>query len=507
MKRILPLVIVAATFTFTQADPICIVGAGPAGLTVANGLQAKGFETVIFEKNPEVGGKCQAYYDELGLFHPLGAILFSNETYRQSLPIIDASGLTSMEFGHTTKNWYYDYKTGHVKRSTTSLSELTKSHLFKAEIDRYIHFWTTEFAPLASIGYKGGVEGYTMSTLYWLLENDYPLLLLLFFEGMIPYGYGDVTEVPIIYMLQYFTPDILLFFAGQRTGYIIDFHQVFVHYARDQVKGPIHLNTQITKIDRSGDFPVVTYKDPSQNGLSTQNCAKLVLAFPPVMHALQAANLDINDDEKTIFSPVGIIKYWSGAVRVATPYGDVFAGFLRGTILGVIDKFIGYLGLGHLSFGEFIPWLPKAAGEPVAYIRLFKESDVATTWSWGKYKSNQTLADAKSLLKDVLSRFNKDPEDPNSEPVPVTDADIKDFREWDYFPHFDQPQLEQGFYAKFNALQGHKNTYYASGLNGFETVEFAVRAGKDVVDTYFDSVVLDSDEHASRERLLNREEL
>jgi protoporphyrinogen oxidase len=34
-------------------------------LTVANKLQAKGLETVIFEKDPEVGGKCQAYYDEL----------------------------------------------------------------------------------------------------------------------------------------------------------------------------------------------------------------------------------------------------------------------------------------------------------------------------------------------------------------------------------------------------------------------------------------------------------
>lgn len=47
------------------ADPVCIVGAGPAGLTIANKLQAKGLETVIFEKDPEVGGKCQAYYDEL----------------------------------------------------------------------------------------------------------------------------------------------------------------------------------------------------------------------------------------------------------------------------------------------------------------------------------------------------------------------------------------------------------------------------------------------------------
>jgi hypothetical protein len=26
----------------------------------------------------------------------------------------------------------------------------------------------------------------------WLLEKDFPLLLLLFVEGMIPYGYGDV---------------------------------------------------------------------------------------------------------------------------------------------------------------------------------------------------------------------------------------------------------------------------------------------------------------------------
>jgi len=46
------------------ADPVCIVGAGPAGLIIANRLEAKGYETVIFEKEPEVGGKCQAYYDK-----------------------------------------------------------------------------------------------------------------------------------------------------------------------------------------------------------------------------------------------------------------------------------------------------------------------------------------------------------------------------------------------------------------------------------------------------------
>jgi uncharacterized protein with NAD-binding domain and iron-sulfur cluster len=33
-------------------------------LTAASNLESKGYETVIFEKQPEVGGKCQAYYEK-----------------------------------------------------------------------------------------------------------------------------------------------------------------------------------------------------------------------------------------------------------------------------------------------------------------------------------------------------------------------------------------------------------------------------------------------------------
>ena len=44
--------------------PVCIVGAGPAGLSAASMLESKGHETVIFEKQASVGGKCQAYYEK-----------------------------------------------------------------------------------------------------------------------------------------------------------------------------------------------------------------------------------------------------------------------------------------------------------------------------------------------------------------------------------------------------------------------------------------------------------
>ena len=57
--------VVLATINLAwAADPVCIVGAGPAGLAVASRLEAKGYTTVIFEKNVEVGGRCQDYHDE-----------------------------------------------------------------------------------------------------------------------------------------------------------------------------------------------------------------------------------------------------------------------------------------------------------------------------------------------------------------------------------------------------------------------------------------------------------
>ena len=70
MKALHIILVVGLAF-LTQAaptdHPVCIVGAGPAGLTAANELESKGRKTIIFEKQAKVGGKCQAYYDKLFL--------------------------------------------------------------------------------------------------------------------------------------------------------------------------------------------------------------------------------------------------------------------------------------------------------------------------------------------------------------------------------------------------------------------------------------------------------
>ena len=123
---------------------------------------------------------------------------------------------------------------------------------------------------------------------------------------------------------------------------------------------------------------------------------------------------------------------------------------------------------------------PDAAGEPVAFIRLFDDSAVATTWSWAALGSNVSVDAARDLLVQSLRRLDKDPAMAGAASVEVADADVKAFRGEDYFPHFGTEELAGRWHEKFDALQGVNKTYFASGLNGFETVEFAVRAGIDV---------------------------
>ena len=85
----------------------------------------------------------------------MGALFLSNGTYRETLPIIDASGVSAIPFSNFSgDNWLYDPESGLVQQPNQSLSVMIKTPLFQAEIERYMKFWNTEFAPLAVVGYK-----------------------------------------------------------------------------------------------------------------------------------------------------------------------------------------------------------------------------------------------------------------------------------------------------------------------------------------------------------------
>ncbi|KAJ6505296.1 FAD/NAD-P-binding domain-containing protein [Mycena sanguinolenta] len=448
----------AATLT-AALDPICIVGAGPAGLRAARALEDQGKDAIIFEKMSTVGGKCQAYYDSV--FHPLGALLIENTTYVEAQSVIAQTNVTYLPTGGGAPTWSYDWTDGNIVPYPSFTLE--EEALLAVEIAKYENLWTTEFYPFSGVGYTDPLpSNLTLTTDAWLESYGFEVLPVLFNLGMFVYGYGDPRETPVLYMLQLFTPSILLAFTGLGSENIIDFHEVMVQYA-ETISSPTYLATNITSINRSGAQPLITY---SVNGAApkTQSCASLILAFPPTVKLLAAANLDLTAAEEDLFSSVQLTNYWSGAVSMEIPADQLW-----------------YAN----SSSPAVPPAPEA--QPVGFIRLFNESNVVTTWSWGASNVSYTNEQAYDLLLSTLSLVNyANPSNP-TDAVPITADDVKAFRVHNYFPHVSGADLAAGWYQRFDKLQGTNATYYASGLNGFESVEFALRAGLNVVQTYMEA--------------------
>ncbi|TID25967.1 FAD/NAD(P)-binding domain-containing protein [Venturia nashicola] len=453
--------------------PVCIIGAGPSGLTAAYNLQLKGYKTVIFDKQPEIGGKCQAYYDNV--FHPLGAAFFSNLTYTETLKVINNVSVSASEFslaGTARTQFNINVTTGVTTRVVSPTP--TFQQLLAAEVPKYTQLWTQQFANISAAGYKKGVPASLTATAEdWFRTNGFVALPIALTNPQALYGYGDIRRVPILYILQYITPDILLGFIGARNVYYTDFHQIFLDWTKKFITNPIHTSANITSIDRSGKYPYITYQktyhflmrnDLKEHHKKTakQRCSSLIMAFPPTTENLDAAGLDYTPAERTLFPKVNVENYYSSAVSLKVPYGNSYIAS---------------------SSTPGIP--PPALGEPVALLVLSNISNISTTWSWGPYREYQSIDTAYTLLKDTLSKVNRDPRDPNATSTVVQDEDVKAFRKWDYFPHFDGPALAEGAYETFNGLQGCNKTFWASGLNGMETVEWAIRGAQDIVTSYF----------------------
>jgi hypothetical protein len=272
-----------------------------------------------------------------------------------------------------------------------------------------------------------------------------------------------------LYILQYITPDILTAFVGQHSVYYIDFHKVWEDWAKKELcKTPIKLSHEIRCIDRSGKNPVIKYTKPDDTFYKweKQECSSLIMAFPPTIENLERAGLDLTEEENTLFGGVVTHNYFSSAVEFELPFG-----------------------VSYIAKSANITVPPPNDNEPVAVLRLDERSNISTSWSWGpdasgpeaEFVANRT---AQNIANEVLSKINKDPRNATEASEPLDSTDIRSFRKWDYFPHFGSEPLRNDAYAKLDKLQGCTRTYWASGLQGMETVEWAIRAGQHVVEGY-----------------------
>ncbi|KAF5331452.1 hypothetical protein D9758_016343 [Tetrapyrgos nigripes] len=506
LSSLLPVFVRAAV-----QDPVCVVGAGPTGLAAAHALEAKNYSVVIFDKELEVGGKCQAYYDGVdgSLWHPMGALVVSNASYTETVPIIKDAGVPFLPGLSVTTGWDYpplspgDSVVNVTRMPTPTLDQIA---LILLEVPRYTALRDAIVKRTGVMRYTNGVPNdLTIPMGQWLSKNGFEGLPIIVNASLQLIGYGDLEHTPALYALKYLSADLLAWytnlgtvnFVGEfhpipsdrfinETGFeCADYHAVFLHYA-SSIHGQIHTNTAVTKIDRSGPSPVLTHVSlgSTQPQTQVQNCSHLVLAFPPILEALQSTgsssgatvdwnttgiDMDLSPSETSVFSRVGLTAYFSGAVGMPQVPPQV-------------------------AFAQ----LPTAdVGQPVLMTKMHQGSGVVGTYSWGPWtptgRGNLSVEEARNILLQTYSRVDFSPASADSEmdsentsgAIPITDQDVREFRKWDYFPRFQSEDLANGIYDKYNALQGQQKTYWASGLNGFEMVEYAIQAGKEIVETFF----------------------
>jgi hypothetical protein len=145
----------------------------------------------------------------------LGALLFSNATYTETLKIVEISGVRAIPFV-TGQRWLYNWTSG-VTGPSPAISSAFAT-LVGQEFQRYTAYWYSIFAPYSGIGYKvsftsylhlmnvkihgqsqkGVPQEFTVSTAQWLATNNFQALPVLFVQAMVAFGYGDLRQVPIV---------------------------------------------------------------------------------------------------------------------------------------------------------------------------------------------------------------------------------------------------------------------------------------------------------------------
>ncbi|KAL5339208.1 hypothetical protein BJX70DRAFT_397981 [Aspergillus crustosus] len=428
---------------------------GPSGLSAAHALEATGRTTVIFEQRATVGGRAQNYYEDGHAFH-LGPLLVSKGSHPETMKIVNAVNVPVNPYV-TSSSWMFDWTTGETWEGT-SLTSPTISPGLVEEVARYRAQWQKEYKPFASSLYTNGVpDSLTASTSEWFSIGNYPLLQAQFIRLLTAWGYGDAEEVPILYALSILTPDS---FAA--TASVVDFHEVLVRWSQQLASTRIRLASKIHYIDRTTDPITIHYTIPSEDPPSPQPCSDLILAFPPTLEFLHGAGLDLTPAESTLFSHVKTSNYFSTAVQLSH--------------IPPLSSF----SVASSSPATSVDF----SGEPVFVQSMYNDSDIAIAYSLAS--ETQSMGEVREISVEVLSRINRDPGHEGQEAIPVGEDDIRTVQHYpEHYPHVDSEVLREGWYEEFRGIQGVNRTFYTSGLNRVEHVEYAILAARDLVEEYF----------------------
>lgn len=441
---------------------ICIIGAGPGGLSTGYFLQKAGYkEVVILEKLPKVGGLCNSITYENRSFD-LGAN-YLTPAYKKTLALakeVDAELYTE------TKAYCYDPAT---KKFTTIFAAATRKSGFFSfawQSLRYFYERWKVGKHLPEAGFAGVSQHPELTCTFdeWLVDKNLTALRELFHIPVTLMGYGELNEIPAPYALTYMSIltffSMLLFGSGIPCGWPKRFIYGFQRFWQ-KVSWNLTVinNVEIQKIER-GDTVKINFKTNEHDMNKVVVVEKqmefdyLILAVPLTLSIVK----DLFTDKKTNTNSLTKEEERLFGKVTTNPY--------------CMTTFV----LSDVKLPRrLINILPvQKIGYPYVVTQQFEGNPLVSFYS---RTNNADSPDRSEIIKECRELYNQYSSNYTGE--------CYTHDRWTYFPHVPVLPIKEGFYDDLENMQGKNKTFFTGGLMAFELIEPIVNYSDCLVKKHF----------------------
>jgi len=438
---------------------IAIIGAGPAGLSMAFFLEKAGYtDYVIYEKEDHVGGKCHSpFYN--GKRYEQGAIM-GVPSYYALKEIIDYCDIKpdgpELKWVYRDKNGSYDdpYNIRQHPENIEEFAELRKEMLKLKELlsTKYRYYDINghrgvskgEYHGYTNDGLRTKVDGYNPNLKDLALPYDRFLELnniertsYIWKPPFTSFGYGYFNEIPAAYVLKYLDYQTLTSFNKRDLWTFKEGTQSIFETLNKKLLHPALLNQNISYIARNNKVIVTS------NGKEE--------TFDKVIFTCPLSHLPYLDKEEEIecFRKIRFMNYavlsFTGKTEESYYVLDNMTSDRLGHVMCMYDRFkednqakVAYILLNNDEYG-----LPD---------REYTNPSTA-------------IGDLKTFNSDI--------------------SETLDYKVWYYFPHIIPKDYQDGWYEKVESIQGKYQSYYAGEIMSFGNMDEVCEYSRQLVMRFF----------------------
>lgn len=406
---------------------VCVIGGGSAGTYAAIRLRDSKKTVAVVETKDRLGGHTETWQDPAsGAKVDIGVIVFHNKQFVKDYFGRFAIPLSVIDFsspGVTTQ--YVDFSTGKVVPGYTPPDPSAALAAYGAQLAKYPYLAKS----LDSV------------------PNPVPADLLLTFGAFVKkykledgvslfasygQGFGDILNLPTLYIVKYFSPDLLADFQLGSLSTTRNDNSELYEKAQAELGKDALLSSSVIGIDRSNPSRVkLLVKTPT--GKKLIRAKKIISTIPPVLNNLHGFDLD--KDELSIFKRFRAHGYYVGVLNNS----------------GIPDN----LNLNNIGAKTpyNLPVLPAAYG-------------ISPTRAPGQHlfqfgtKTNQVLSndEVKAEIVASLNRLRAAGTLPKSSGATPGYSIFSNHSPYEVY--VSAAQISKAFYSKLFALQGKKNTFW-----------------------------------------------